>query len=143
MSQHQATTRDADTAAIRLTIAEAEKYQAELEPFVALHTADAVIVNIAGRRVLGRNSIHEAMRAALDTSLAKVFTRTEIVDIRFVAPDVTVVSCVKHVSDQRDAAPKGNSGTNVPARGSLTYVLAKEHGAWRIAAAQTTPVVES
>ena len=41
------TTR-ADDDAIRHTIAEAERHQNDVEPFLALHTDDDVIVNIAG-----------------------------------------------------------------------------------------------
>jgi len=139
----QATSRQADTAAIRRTLADAERYQVDPEPFVALHTADAIIVNIAGRRVLGRDGIYEAMKKALETSLAQVLTRVEVTDIRFAAPDVAIVSCVKHVSDQRDAAPRPDSGTSLPLKGSLVYVMVKEDDVWRIASAQTTPIIAS
>ncbi|MGA6164145.1 YybH family protein [Amycolatopsis magusensis] len=124
-----------DTEAIRQVIANAEKHQNDLEEFVALHTADALIVNIAGRRVLGRAAIREAMAQALATPLAKVLTKTEIVDIRFTTPDVALVSCVKQVFDERE-----ESG-GLPARGSLTYVVAREGDDWKIAFAQTTPVL--
>ncbi|UJW33098.1 SgcJ/EcaC family oxidoreductase [Saccharothrix sp. AJ9571] len=124
-----------DTEAIRQTIANAEKHQNNLEEFVGLHTADALIVNIAGRRVLGREAIREAMAHALATPLAKVLTKTEIVDIRFTTPDVALVSCVKQVFDEREE-PGG-----LPARGSLTYVVAREGDDWKIALAQTTPVL--
>jgi uncharacterized protein (TIGR02246 family) len=130
--------RDEDTAAIRATVADAVKYQSDTEPFVALHTADAIIVNIAGRRVLGRDRIHEAMAKALDSPLAQVLTTVEVEDIRFVTPDVAIVSCTKYVSDERDTSLKASA---VPGKGSLTYVMAKEDGAWRIAVAHTTPVV--
>ena len=123
------------TDAIRQTIANAEKHQNDTDEFVALHTADALIVNIAGRRVLGRDAIRRAMEQALATPLAKVLTRTEIVDIRFTTPDVALVSCVKHVSDERE-----NSG-GLPSTGSLTYVVVREGDDWKIASAQTTPVL--
>ncbi|QFU93429.1 SgcJ/EcaC family oxidoreductase [Amycolatopsis sp. YIM 10] len=124
-----------DTDAIRQTIANAEKHQNDTDEFIALHTADALIVNIAGRRVLGRGAIREAMERALATPLAKVLTRTEIVDIRFTTPDVALVSCMKHVSDERE------DGGELPAKGSLTYVVAREGDDWKIALAQTTPIV--
>ena len=127
-----------DAAAIRRTIADVEKHQVNIDPFLALHTDDALIVNIAGRRVLGRDSIYEAMKTALDTQLAKVLTRIEIEDIRFITLDVAIVSCIKHVSDERDTTSKNS----LPAKGSLTYVMVREHDAWRIASAQTTPIVE-
>lgn len=137
------TSREADTAAIRRTVADAERYQADVEPFVALHTVDAIIVNIAGRRVLGRDDIHEAMRKALETPLAQVLTRIEVEDIRFVSPEVAIVTCVKHVSDERDDAVKSDPRTSLPRKGSLVYVMAKEGDVWRIASAQTTPITGS
>ncbi|MGC7099169.1 YybH family protein [Amycolatopsis lurida] len=124
-----------DTDAIRQTIANVEKHQNNTDEFIALHTADALIVNIAGRRVLGRDAIREAMERALATPLAKVLTKTEIVDIRFTTPDVALVSCVKHVSDERE------DGGELPAKGSLTYVVTREGDDWKIASAQTTPVL--
>nr|WP_158896214.1 SgcJ/EcaC family oxidoreductase [Amycolatopsis anabasis] len=139
----RAASREADTAAIRRTVDDAERYQGDPEPFVALHTADAIIVNIAGRQVLGRDSIHEAMKKALETPLAQVLTRIEVEDIRFANPGVAIVSCVKHVSDERDAAPKSDPGANLPLKGRLVYVMAKEDDAWRIASAQTTPIIEA
>jgi uncharacterized protein (TIGR02246 family) len=125
-----------DLAAIRQTVADAGKHQNDTEPFTALHTADAIIVNIAGRRVLGRDAIHEAMAKALETPLAQVRTTVEIEDIRFATPDVAIVSCVKYVSDER-AEPRAG----LPGKGSLVYVLVREPDAWRIASAQTTPIL--
>lgn len=126
-------------AAIRQSVAAAEKYQNDPDPFIALHTANAIIVNIAGRRVLGRDHIYRAMQKALDTPLANVFTTIEIEDIRFVTQDVAIVSCTKHVSDEREGTP--SPGTSLPSKGSLTYVMVKEQNAWRIAAAHTTPIL--
>lgn len=124
-------------AAIRQLVADAQRYQSDLA-LIDLHTPDTAIVNIAGRRVLGRDTLKQAMEGALASPLAKVLTRLEIVDIRFTRPDVAIVSCIKHVSDERDlgSAP-------LPSTGSLTYVLVRDDGAWRIALAQTTPIPEA
>ncbi|WP_129665559.1 SgcJ/EcaC family oxidoreductase [Phytoactinopolyspora endophytica] len=130
----------ADEAAIRQLIAEAEKHQNDTEPFIALHTDNAIIVNIAGRRVLGKDAIHEAMKKALESPLAQVLTKIDIEDIRFARPDVAIVSCIKHVSDERDASLRADPAASVPSAGSLTYVVVNEAGAWRIASAQTTPI---
>ena len=129
----------ADRAAIARTVAAAERHQNDVDPFLALHTTDTTIVNIAGRRVAGREAFGDAMRAALDSSLAQVLTRTEIEDIRFVRPDVAIVSCLKHVSDQRDPATRGEA-ENLPLAGRLSYVVVKDQDVWRIALAQTTPI---
>ncbi|WP_166355672.1 SgcJ/EcaC family oxidoreductase [Phytoactinopolyspora limicola] len=126
-------------AAIHELIAAAEKHQNDLDEFLDLHTADVSIVNIAGRRVLGKDALREVMGQALSSPLAQVLTTTEVEDIRFVRPDVALVSCVKRVSDGRDAAVRDNPGTALPAAGSLTYVVVREGRQWRIASAQTTP----
>lgn len=129
---------DTTTAAIRQLVAEAERHQSDLDRFIALHTPDVALVNMAGRRVLGRNALRQAMEKALESPMANVLTTQDIEDIRFVRPDVAIVSCVKHVSDQRGPASKEDDG--MPSTGSLTYVLVREQDAWRIASAQTTPV---
>lgn len=122
---------------IRETVAAYERHQNDVDDFVALHTPDTVVVNILGRRVLGREALASAMRAALASPLAKVATTLEIEDIAFARPGVAVVSLVKRVHDGRE----GNV-PRLPAEGSLTLVLTEESGAaggWRVALAQTTP----
>ena len=123
-----------DVAAIREVIAAAGRFQNDVEPFLALHTEDAVIVNIAGIRVLGRQALREAMTRALETHLANVLTTIEVLDVRFATPDVAIVSCVKHVRDENP-----DSAGALPSRGSLTYVVVRRPEGWRIALAQTTP----
>ncbi len=62
----------------------------------------------------------------------------EIDDIRLATPDVAIVSCTKTVHD-------GRAGVDDPDRldmpGALTYVTVRGDGGWRIALAQTTPMV--
>lgn len=122
--------------AIRALVGAAQEHQNDPEPFLELHTPDVAIVNIAGRRVLGRDALRAAMEGALAGSLARVLTRTDVEDVRFLRPDVALVSCVKHVDDRREDP----DGDELPAAGSLTYVVVRDPaGAWRIASAQTTP----
>jgi uncharacterized protein (TIGR02246 family) len=120
--------------AIRDLVAAADRHQSDVEEFVALHHRDLVLVNIAGRRVLGREALRKAMTSGLNSPMAKVFTRLEVEDIRFIRPDVALVSCAKHVSDERGEGP------TVPTRGSLTFTVVREPDGWKIAVAQTTPV---
>ncbi len=124
-----------DEQAIRQTVEDAVRHQTDADEFVALHTEDAIIVNLAGRRVYGREALRQALTTALATPLARVLTTTEVEDIRFVGPDIAIVSSVKHVSDERD-----DSG-GFPEKGSFTYVMVKEPDRWRIALAQTTPIL--
>lgn len=122
--------------AIRGLVAALQATQSDTEPFLALHTAETIIVNAGGRRV-GRGKVRQVMESSLASPLAEVTTTTEIDDIRFVRPDVAIVSCTKHYSDERDTTEK------FPAKGNLTYVAVADHGEWRVALAQTTPVAGS
>lgn len=127
--------------AIRMTVAAAERHQSDVEAFVGLHAPDAIIVNIAGRRVLGRTAIHEAMQQSMESELAKVFTRSTIDDIRLITPNVALVSCTKHVLDERNDPVNHGELAALPSTGSLTYVMVKHDDTWQIALAQTTPIV--
>jgi uncharacterized protein (TIGR02246 family) len=128
---------DARVQQIRQLVDQLQATQSDIEPFLALHTRDAIIVNFGGRRVLGTEDIRPAMEAALASPLAQVTTTAQVNDIRFVRPDVAIVSCTKHVSDQRDTTDTFAS------TGRLTYVVVEENGEWRVSLAQTTPVAES
>lgn len=127
---------DRDDAIARLVDA-LQKTQLDVEPFLALHTADAIVVNFGGRRVLGIDDLRRAMESALASPLADVTTSAEIHDIRFVRRDVAIVSCTKHVSDERDTTQK------FATKGSLTYVVVEDNGTWRVALAQTTPIADA
>jgi len=111
--------------------------QSDVEPFLALHTPDAIVVNFGGRRVFGSGELRSAMEAGLASPLSQVITTAEIDDIRYVRPDVAIVSCTKHVFDQRDTTE------TFAAEGRLTYIAVEEDGVWRVALAQTTPVAGS
>jgi uncharacterized protein (TIGR02246 family) len=126
------------TAAIRRLVDDAQAKQSDVEPFLALHTDDTVVVNFGGRRVAGKDALRRAMTTALASPLAKVTTTAEVQDIRFVRPDVAIVSATKYVADDRDQADTFAS------KGSMTYVVANDVDAgWRIALAQTTPIAGS
>lgn len=108
--------------------------------FLPLHANDVVIVNFAGRRVLGRNALEHAMLKALSGQLSKVVTTNVVENILFLRPDVALVNCIKHVSDNRDSVD--DKGAALPAeKGALTYVLVKGPEGWKISLAQTTPMI--
>jgi uncharacterized protein (TIGR02246 family) len=124
-----------ETDAVIATVQRADRMQSNADGFAELLTADAAIVNFAGRRVAGRERIRGAMRDALRTPLADVRTRTEVADVRFPAPGTALVNAPKYIFDGRaDAEDLGGD------RGNLTFVLVKTDGQWRIALAQTTPI---
>jgi len=119
---------------IRSLVERLQATQSDVEPFLALHTPDTIIVNFGGLRRLGRGDVRSAMEAALASPLAKVTTTAVVDDIRFPRPDVAIVSATKHVFDQRDTTD------TFATEGRLTYVMVEEDGDWRVALAQTTPV---
>ena len=121
--------------AIAELVAEANARQDQLEPLLALHTDDVVIVNVAGRRVVGKETFRAAMADALAGPLGDVTTDVAVDDVTFLRPDVALVGCTKRIVDRRsDAADV------LPTVGRLTYVLVDDGEGWRIASAQTTPV---
>ncbi|MEQ7011187.1 SgcJ/EcaC family oxidoreductase [Actinopolymorpha sp. B17G11] len=125
----------ADEQAIRELVERADEAQSDTSVLPGLHTSEAVIVNIAGRRLFGRDAFSAAMSAALGSALKDVRTSVEVVDIRGLNPDVALVSCVKTVHDNRPDAE-----ADVPASGALTYTVVKTPAGWQVALAQTTPI---
>ncbi|ARQ67902.1 SgcJ/EcaC family oxidoreductase [Streptomyces marincola] len=122
---------------IRDLIARSEAAQTDAAALPKLHTDDAVIVNVAGRRLFGRESFASAMAEALASPLAHVRTALDIDDIRFAGPDVAIVSLTKTIHDER---PGADDRSALPLTGVMTCVLRREGDDWRIALAQTTPV---
>ncbi|MFD9191705.1 SgcJ/EcaC family oxidoreductase [Streptomyces phaeochromogenes] len=130
--------QDADELLIRELVARSQEAQTDPEVLPALHTSDLVLINLAGRRVFGRDAFESAMTAALASPLRDVRTTLEVDDIRFVRPDVAIVSLTKTVHDER---PDTQGPSDFPARGAMTYVMTRgEDDDWRIALAQTTPI---
>ncbi len=68
-----------------------------------------------------------------------MYTKNEVVYVRLLRPDVAVVSCVKHISDERESSP-GDPDAPLSERASTTFVLVRERGNWLIALVQTTPI---
>ena len=124
---------------IHAFVAEYQARQTDAGPFLDLHTDDTAIVNMVGRRVLGKTAFGAASRAALAGPMAKVITNLDIEDIRFATPDVAIVSLTKRVDDQRDTAERSESDGNFPSTGSLSLVLVDGSDGWRVALAQSTP----
>lgn len=137
-SSASASIKPADEHAIRELVAAAQVAQSDQPTLLALHTPGVVIVNLAGRRVLGHDAFSAAMAGALASPLRDVLTTVEVIDIRPVSPDAAIVSCLKTVHDGRAAAV-----SDLPVTGALSYVVTRVDGSWLIAFAQTTPIVEA
>ncbi|WP_433002245.1 SgcJ/EcaC family oxidoreductase [Kribbella sp. CA-294648] len=125
-----------DEKLIRDLVSRSQDAQIDPEVLPALHTDDMVIVNVAGRRLFGRDSFSSAMASALSSPLKDVRTTLEIEDIRYAAPDVAIVSLTKTIHDERPEAGQDA----LPSTGAMTYVLTRAGDDWRIALAQTTPI---
>jgi uncharacterized protein (TIGR02246 family) len=124
-------------AEIRQLIADAQKHQFDVTELMKLHDDDAVIINMAGRRLFGWKAFEEAMKQALSSPLQHVPTVTDIDRVHFLTPSCAVVSCTKTVHDHRPAAQK----TALPGSvGMMTYVVVQKASRWLIASAQTTPL---
>ena len=127
---------DTDDRTIRDLVQRAHDAQNDPVALPEMHDETAVIVNIAGRRLFGRDEFISAMAGALASPLRDVTTTVETIDVRAVTADVAIVSSTKSVHDGRPEA-----GDALPQRGAFTYVVVRREGEWRIALAQTTPIV--
>ncbi|MQY06964.1 SgcJ/EcaC family oxidoreductase [Actinomadura macrotermitis] len=113
--------------AIEQIVRDAERLQGDVAGFTGLLTEEVSLVNFTGIRLHGRDQVEKVMTEALRTPLKDVTTTNELLRVTFLRPDVAVADLLKHVHDGRT--------------GALTFVLVKDAGTWRIALAQTTPVV--
>lgn len=116
-----------DIEAIKQVIRDAEELQNDVAGFTGLLTEEVSLVNFTGTRLRGRDQVKKVMANALRTPLKDVLTKNELLDVTFLRPDVALANLIKHVNDGRT--------------GALTFVLVKDGDTWRIALAQTTPVV--
>jgi uncharacterized protein (TIGR02246 family) len=140
MTQHAEVAFAGDVEAITRLVASAVTHQSDVAALMDLHTNDTIVVNFAGRRVLGRSTFRDAMRQALETPLANVFTTVQVDDVRFLRPDVAIASCTKTIRDERDEAARSGAGS-LPEVGTMSYVVVRDSDGWRIALAQTTPIL--
>jgi uncharacterized protein (TIGR02246 family) len=125
-----------DVTQIQEVVAATQTLQNDVDGFTALLTDDAAIVNVAGRWVQGRKDIRAAMERALATPLGDVQTTIEVDDVRFLRPDVALVTATKRITDQRE-----DQTTALPSTGRVTFALVEEDGRWLLALAHTTPVI--
>ena len=128
--------KEKDIEFIKQLVADAEQFQNDPDEYSQLHTEEAIITNIAGHRIIGRDRFYQVMKEAVKTSLIDVPTKTDIENITFVRPDVAVVNCIKHIFDNRDILDGDKFEEN--SKGNLTFMVVKEQGKWLIAMAQTT-----
>ena len=117
---------------IRKLIDDVSGYQKDPAGFSQLFTQQAVIVNVAGIRITGKDEIYKFIKQAMESFLANVSVKNEVVNITFLRPDVAVVSGIQHIFTEQENLLEED------AKGSLTFVVVKEQGKWLIAAGQNT-----
>lgn len=126
--------QSAEETAIRSVLNLFEKAANDNNPMAMADLLDeqVVIVTIAGIRVKGKSAFYEFVKKAMQEVLLKVVIRNAITGIRFLRPDVALVSIVQTVFTQSRPGLKEN-GT-----GNVTKVMVKYRGKWLIAFAQNT-----
>lgn len=124
--------REQEIELIRKLVDDVSGYQKDPEGFSQLFTQQAVIVNVAGIRITGKDEIYKFIKQAMESFLANVSVKNEVVNITFLRPDVAVVSGIQHIFTKYENLLEED------AKGSLTFVVVKEQGKWLIAAGQNT-----
>jgi uncharacterized protein (TIGR02246 family) len=123
----------ADVRAIADFIQAVPGAQATVAEFGALFRDDAVWTTARGRRLHGRRAIDGFTAATAHAGSAGSGADYRLERILFLRPDVAVVSVrVRHAGADRAGLPDT----------APLYVLSKDDGAWRIAAAQSTAVFD-
>ncbi|MBN9111141.1 MAG: SgcJ/EcaC family oxidoreductase [Pseudonocardia sp.] len=138
VTHEPATSAAADEVAVRQIIADVETGMNTNDPeLMTRHfAADAVAVGVNGVPHVGRAALDAAHVAAVGPGgfLQDQYARYEVVDVRFVRPDVALVRKHAHAITA-DGEPLDLDHTM-----SALYVLTKDEGRWWIAARQNTLV---
>lgn len=124
--------REQDITLIHQLVSDAERFQNDPDKFVQLLAADAILVNVAGYRVEGRDEIYKIMNKAVQTSLAEIKTKHNLLNIKFIRNDIALVTCIKEILVKKDNLYQKEAGA------VLTFVMGKNNGGWLISAAQNT-----
>ncbi|MGW4650547.1 SgcJ/EcaC family oxidoreductase [Kitasatospora sp. NPDC004289] len=144
-----------DVDAIVGLVAAVEKAQqaAAPEDFLTHFRPDAIWTTAHGKLLVGLEEIAAFTRAVLPpTATAPVTASYDVAHILFIRPDLAAVKVRQRPLSRADGRhldeifrghpdPAALAQEHPEARpGNPTYVLAKDDGAWRIAAAQNTTV---
>ncbi|MQY08397.1 SgcJ/EcaC family oxidoreductase [Actinomadura macrotermitis] len=130
--------RQADVEAITALVAKVQHAQQNELPgaFMELFSRrDPVWTTGHGMRLSGWDTISEFTHKVLPGAMKEGTATYEVVRVLFVRPDVAAVNV-----HQRPVGPGGEPRPGLP-EGRPFYILAKEGGEWKIAAAQNTQVV--
>ena len=119
----------ADVAAVDARLAElvAAWNAGDLEAYARPFTDDAVYVTYFGRKLIGREGIIEGHRRVFAGAYRGSRLLNQQAAYRFVRPDVVIAVQDGGVETEPGASPEEDR------RNTLTYVLVKDDGEWRIA----------
>lgn len=95
--------------------------------YASFHTPDADLIDFRGVHAVGRQGIVDLLQPAFDTVLAGTRVEAEIVDLRFLAPEVAIFHT------EGEIVPTGDHSIQ-------TFVATKDDEVWRIAAFQNTRI---
>ncbi|WP_433007898.1 SgcJ/EcaC family oxidoreductase [Kribbella sp. CA-294648] len=129
----------ADVDQILALVAAVEEAQSkeDADAFLALfRDDDSLWVTGHGKRLYGRDTIAEFTRRVLPGATKESYATYTPDHLLFVRPDIAVVNV-----NQKYALRPGSTAELPVETGSPVYLLAKDDGEWRIAAAQNTVVV--
>ena len=101
-----------------------------------LFMRDAVFVNIAGRRMIGRDGIVDGHRWALAGPLKGSTVVLEDLVAVVIRDDLAIV----HVTADRAPGPDAPIGGLPPGRSVLVFTLVGAESGWHAAAATNTPI---
>ena len=125
-----------DEAAIRRIVADVQTAFNTNDPVLMnKHFAtDASVVTAMGKRIVGLDALREAAEQGMAGALARQYVRYDVVDIRFLLPDVALA--------YKEATATTADGEPLELDHSMSalYVLVKEDGRWLVAARQNTLV---
>ncbi|MDT7566881.1 MAG: hypothetical protein QOG76_5505 [Pseudonocardiales bacterium] len=99
----------------------------DLEAYARPFTDDAVYVTYFGRKLIGRGGIAEGHRRVFASAYRGSRLLNQQASYRFLRPDVVVAVQDGGVETAPGASPDEDR------RNTLTYVLVKDDGEWRIA----------
>lgn len=125
-----------DIDAIKQVVADAERFQNDPDNFAQLLTEDVILINFTGIRLMGRDAVYDAMTQAVATALVSILTTQEVEHIKFLRPDVAIMTGMKSIvadTEDVDFVSKGEQAR-------LTFVLVKHNGKWLVSFIQNTPI---
>jgi uncharacterized protein (TIGR02246 family) len=126
-----ASNRDADTAAIKQTVAAfADTWNSHDAHGVAMHyVEDGDFSSIKGEPSHGRKELEDHYTTIFSTFLKNAHTTDTVKSIRFLGPDIASVDI-----DWQMTGAKTRDGQDAPNRkGLLTWIVSKQHnGQWMI-----------